>query len=522
MKKFINIVSAGAAALLALSSCFDDKGNYDYEEVIPVSIDMAVGNNGFLSIKFSEQLIIDPLLTFGGKTMNASQTGDTFSFIWYCNNVEIASGPVLDYPVKDLSGARPYIKLKVITNRDESTFLAGLTIDLIAEYQTGWVILTKKDGKSYLSYINPDTYEVYADFYTQLAGEELGPDAQLIEEHWSFSGLTATGNIQVVMSNPEGNIDLNGQDLTPMYYTNSYFIGNEPPAGFLPANEIYLWNFSYLLDTDGNLYLRKYATPALLQSGVYASTPIHIPGGVKIDRAWSGGLRPNVAIFYDKDNGALYYGSGSNGAVIPLRITGWMGPPLAPGAYTDPADMDKELVYVAYIAAGGMGGGGMFYALVYKAPDGSYHRQRIMLSDQGGYAVQVMVDSGANPDFQFAGSGIAHDASVFLQSFRTADHLFFSGGSDNRSLYLFEHTAKRTSLYYTFESPIRTISQNHINSAHTLLMVGLENGEFHFIGIAYDDIVAADPATRFRKKVEPGQGVPVSTLYKNGFGYTQM
>jgi hypothetical protein len=52
------------------------------------------------------------------------------------------------------------------------------------------------------------------------------------------------------------------------------------------------------------------------------------------------------------------------------------------------------------------------------------------------------------------------------------------------------------------------------------LMVTLENGDVYILGILSDEM--ADPSRRLKKKIDLGKGVPVSSMYKMGFGFNQM
>src|SRR5690606_27928462 len=155
-----------------------------------------------------------------------------------------------------------------------------------------------------------DKYTITADFYTNLAEEELGPNAIEVKEHWmSGSNLTATGNVLVIRNDVGGNIELDGTNLSPMYKTNSFFLGNQVPDDFRPKGEFYMWDFSMMLDDRGRIYTRKHENSSFSQSGVYPNKPMHIPGGVHFHKGWSGTFLSGQVILYDKENGALYLGT---------------------------------------------------------------------------------------------------------------------------------------------------------------------------------------------------------------------
>ncbi len=507
--KHTKLYSLVAVLFLLASACYKDKGNYDYEELNKVRI--LFDGGGFISPRVSDTLHIHPTLIYRGDTVPANTLTETFSFTWYCNDKEIATGPILNYPVRDLTGTRPYVKLKLVNKNDESTFLEGFTVDAIPAYLTGWVVLTKKDNRSIISFIDPVTYEVTADFYTTISGEELGANAVEVKEHWmAGSGLSNPGNILIIRNDAAGNLELDGINLGPIYNTNNFFLGKTVPSDFRPRGEFYMWDWSMMLDDNGNVYVRKHVNHGFSQSGVYPNKPMFIPNGVKFDKGWSGTHLSGQTILYDKTKGKLFLGS-DRGLVLP--VTYMPGPPIPPGTTLINA-MDKEMVYVGKLQQGRFTSS---YYLVFF--NGSQHFvQKIMVMDQF-YTINALFF------YETAfGAGTANAQSVFCQLPRIDNYMFYSGGSENRTLYLFQHGPGTGSEYFNFDSPIKTIAANQNQvmgvNTHDQLMVALENGDVYILGISPDHI--ADPSGRLIKKIVLNQGIPVSNIYKMGFGFTQM
>ncbi len=499
MKKIAYFQTICLLSLFVLQGCYKDEGNYDYETINEITIDL--GFEGFLDQYAADTVHIDPVLTF-----SSGEPENDLSYYWYCNNEEIATEKVLNYPVKQLKGKRPYVKFKVINNRDSSTFISGFYVEIIPDYMTGWVVLTKEGERSILSYINPVDYSIYPDFYTEKTGLELGPDVLRIKEHWPFDATTI-GSILVIRNTTEGNLEIDGENLNPFYNTNDFFLGGQTPEDYRPLDEYYMWDYSFILDDNHNLYRRKHENNKLFQSGVYSNVPMYISGGVKFEKAWSGPFFSSLTLFYDKDNGALYVGS-DYGSVLAVSFTNIF--PGMPGDYTFIDNMDKELVYVGNMKQGRFTS--PFY-LVYKDDAGTYYVQKIQVVHQ---AITCMVIHQGEASF---GDGKITDNTVFCQLERKSDYLFFSGGENEKTLYLYEHATAKLNEYYTFDSPIKTICHDLSNSTNNTLMVGLENGDLVFLGISLNDMM--DPGIRFKQKVELGEGVPVSTFYKCGYNYSQ-
>lgn len=496
-------------SLLVLASCYKDKGNYDYADLHKVEIMFDEGT--FIKPRVSDTLHIDARLVFRGDTIRSSTAKETFEFTWYCNNEVIATEPVLHYAVRDLTGIRPFLKFKIVNRQDASTFLASITVDPVPAYLSGWLVLTKKDNRSILSYIDPVTFEVTADFYTTISEKELGPNAVLIKEHWmANAGLSNPGNVLIVRNDADGNIELDGTNLSPIYNTNNFFLSNTLPADFRPRDEYYMWDYSMILDDNGYVYTRKHVNTAFSQSGVYPNKPMFVPGGVKFDKGWDGSFMSGQTLLYDKTKGKLFLGS-DRGLVLPIEYM--QGPPIPPTA-TLINNMNKELVYVGSLKQGRFTSP---YFLVFF--DGSQHYiQNIMVIDQF-FTIQAQFMG----ETAF-GAGTANAQSVFCQLPRIQNYMFYSGGSGNKTLYLYEQGPARSSEYFTFDAAIKTISasQNELMGVqtHAQLMVTLENGDVYILGILSDQI--ADPSKRLIKKIELNEGLPVSSMYKVGFGYTQM
>jgi len=324
------------------------------------------------------------------------------------------------------------------------------------------------------------------------------------------SGLSTPGNVLIIRNDTAGNIELDGTNLNPIYKTNTFFLGNTVPADFRPRGEFYMWDFSMMLDDHGNLYMRKHVNNGYSQSGVYPNKPMFIPGGVQFDKGWDGTFLSGQTILYDKTQGRLFLGS-DFGTVQAVNYMS--GPPIPPGTTLINA-MDKELVYAGRLQQGRFTSS---YYLVFF--NGSQHFvQKIMVMDEF-FAVNALFMG----ETAF-GAGTANAQSVFCQLPRIDNYMFYSGGSGNRTLYLYEQGPAKSSEYFSFDSPIKTItaSQNNLMgvNTHDQLMVGLENGDVYILGILSDQI--ADPSKRLIKKIVLNQGVPVSTMYKMGFGYLQM
>lgn len=72
MKKILNMITGlSLLGAMALTSCYDDKGNYDYHDLDKVEIDTAnLGIQSAYVISRYDKLEIEPNIYFNGKLVN--------------------------------------------------------------------------------------------------------------------------------------------------------------------------------------------------------------------------------------------------------------------------------------------------------------------------------------------------------------------------------------------------------------------------------------------------------------------
>ena len=141
MKKiYIWILSLSVLIL----GCMDDKGNYSYSELNKITIDNIAWSN---SINYGDPLNITPELSFSLDSVNVS-----LSYEWIVNGVVIDStSPELHIEsFKEFVGNRRCY-FRVEDNSTGMKYTAEFMVNVSGTYQAGWLILSEKDNKSYLS-----------------------------------------------------------------------------------------------------------------------------------------------------------------------------------------------------------------------------------------------------------------------------------------------------------------------------------------------------------------------------------
>ena len=83
MKRILNMITGlSLLGAMTLTSCYDDKGNYDYHELDKVEIDTAdLGIQSAYVISRYDKLEIEPNIYFNGKLVNDDNTAP-LDYVW--------------------------------------------------------------------------------------------------------------------------------------------------------------------------------------------------------------------------------------------------------------------------------------------------------------------------------------------------------------------------------------------------------------------------------------------------------
>ncbi|MBO5602911.1 MAG: hypothetical protein J5957_10000 [Prevotella sp.] len=161
MKKLRIFLYTFAVALLtsAVTSCYEDKGNYDYTDLVEVRIDtVGTGILDYYSVQRYDELTLAPNVYYNGRLATDS---DPLDYVWtmYCT----ASSAVTDYTVDTLGHERilkapitrkaeSYALQLTVTNREDLTqtyFVVSVRVDEVIA--GGWVVFYEcadEPGKS--------------------------------------------------------------------------------------------------------------------------------------------------------------------------------------------------------------------------------------------------------------------------------------------------------------------------------------------------------------------------------------
>jgi hypothetical protein len=156
MKRIIYILGLFTALLMA--SCADDKGNYDYHDIVEASIDPSAQTT--FSVNQYDYLDITPDIKFSQNVTDASK----FSYKWviYLNAwskdaseiQQISTEKNLHYQITEAANASPYAVVLYVTNTEDNTVSQiKYTVTVSATISSGILAMHESGSGSDFDYI---------------------------------------------------------------------------------------------------------------------------------------------------------------------------------------------------------------------------------------------------------------------------------------------------------------------------------------------------------------------------------
>lgn len=292
MKKLI--FAALAALAVIASSCYEDKGNYDYKNVNPIdSIKFHWSSDGYANLSIGDTSHLVAYVKFS----NPNENRDDWKYIWKLNNEQVAEGLEYDYiPTKKgtdylqfyaehkESGVRYYLSHPALS------VFSGAYIAITINspfYAGGWHILSKKDNNTscidvllrqseYIYIFEEDEngeyvldengepiaidwwqrffYKEYLDAYKSMAGEELGTNPVRMYNYYPVASNAGPEILLFQGNNNDGAVFLDKEDLHKVLTLQEEFENDEYPNGAHVTDFFYGGSMNMATTSDGKLY----------------------------------------------------------------------------------------------------------------------------------------------------------------------------------------------------------------------------------------------------------------------------
>lgn len=525
---------------LFLFSCYSDKGNYDYLPLNNFKFDEFLKEDGskawentVFNVRHNENVYLKPILIF------SKEVEKELLYEWIINSEVVATDSILDFPVKEIKAYKEngkltnYIKLKVTSKTSGYVALSQVPITIVPIYYKGFVVLSKKaNGDNAISNIeylwDTDvknlTIEAEVDIYNKLnPGTPLGNDVVKLSAHFCTGVNAQVSNVVAVKRTAPYSTDITGSNFKKFDNTAKYFLGGVTPTNYEPIDEVYMKESSWIVNSDGSLFVREFSDRTSMQSGTYSNTPFYFEKGYKITKAFEFNDFVNFTLMYDALNKRLLLASKdlrlfnfpttyrSNKQDVPLPVTF----PLF-------NDLKGEILYCRVTAKYQTPSDGsplQNFNFVYKSGTGEYKFLQLGISaginSAWGRPVNIQLFM---PETHEMNKALFNSHSQFIQPNKTGDYIFFSGGADNMTLYKYDFETKQTEEYAKFTSEVTALSCD-VSEANNIIAAGLKNGEVVIIDIRSNAFSETEKENRILKNFKLELGEIIQIENRAGWGH---
>lgn len=473
-----------ACTFYGFTSCYEDKGNYDYMAMNDITVSVNTENDSYA---LGDKLSVTPELTFA-----MGQETSELSYTWTFDGQLISNERNLDWNV-DILGANKDLRLAVLDNTTGVTYFGEKIITVSSSFATdSWVVLSEKDGKSMLSFLRYQTEDgklkpvVTRDLYgVGNGGESMGSQPVSMYPHWTnrWDGEDNTSWLWISQEGGQGAVDLSGSDWTREAVLSDLWLGN-PPADFVPAGVIDMQVLTLAVSKDGKIYTRIKDSNLLFNSSQFLNRPLTSDeeGLVTVDGsmiAYSRFDEHGGLLLYDK-NSHKYFHIGDyinwDGSVYANKVMSLSVNENTYAEHPDWARLDNMDGYTVHYVGAHRDAAwrGLQYAAIIEK-DGVPYLQRFVVYDyyggrQSTIGAELIAQTRADV-LKSVINGTNHFAIYrYDDSADFPPYLLISKGNE---LYYYDGTS--CNLAATFPAPITSFDTEYYNN--TRIIVGLENGD---------------------------------------------
>lgn len=265
-------------------SCFDDNGNYDYNQVYKIDIKLP----GVVTMVVAETHSFKPELVFDEEQPLG------VNYEWQVEGKVVSTDSVYTHTAKELGELR--CMLTVSDKRTGAKFYKAFSINVKPLYEMGFLLLMENGDNSDLGFVRAvrvpgnaqtnsnDTIEFVGDYkncYSGLYGEPIKGKPESLNEHFASDDYnTVYGEITVKtnLGDKCQFMELNGQSLAKETYIEEEFVGGVLPNSFHPINLLHTCYDSFLLDENGLLYTRRCDPATGYHLGSFSKDIVYLGG----------------------------------------------------------------------------------------------------------------------------------------------------------------------------------------------------------------------------------------------------
>lgn len=486
MKKNIYILLLFSLTVV-LESCYGDKGNYDYEDVNEITVDLGGAKYTYVVGNVAR---LEPTLTFATQEIAESE----LEYNWTLNGEFISDKRVLEFTVEKIA-SQVECQLRVTNPKTGLTYIGRTSMDFTQKYNLyGWLVLSKDEQASYLNFMTATgadalIYDEHLKVYQEQNREVLPKETLGLLEHFR-SGGSGSNPSSVWIVNPKATncVDLEGAAFTKDLILPDAFLEPSFTDNLKVKQIAELKWLTVVVDENGKAYTRKKLSEKAFHTGKFLSTPLSFEGNeVKVDRFL---IIPEMRAlnmpFVEGEKGhqrilaLMDYDKQSAGKV--LQFTAKEEDYNKNGFYDAPKLddlLDYEIVYLGYARPKTNGFTDGTYVMTLILKKGSEYLYQEYSVNKASTSNQVTAVPSVNKQITFG--NLLEGAVIYAAPYiNNRTYLLIAKG--NTLYYIDRTTIDREPIKMkTFDAEITALNAEIANSHQ--LGVGLANGKFFVLSL---------------------------------------
>ena len=279
--KTINILLISLLTTVLLTCCYEDEGNYDYNDLPKVSIYI----DYVYDIALGDVLHIEPEVTLSKEAQNYN-----LAYKWILEGEVIGTERVLDWVSDRFTKERNDNLIFEVTDVDNDiSYREGISFSITDKYDIdGYLVLAEKSGKKYLHLIRKSYDEEWNEIYIPLIdpvgleNDGITIPATSFKIHEHYCEQDDDMKVQIMVLAEDQTFELEGTSMKEVpYKLTDLFNGNIPADLHNSLKDVFFMQYLDLInDTKGHLYSRMKSTFEVFHSDYFLSSPVSFEGEV--------------------------------------------------------------------------------------------------------------------------------------------------------------------------------------------------------------------------------------------------
>ncbi len=494
MKKFI--FAAFAALSVIASSCYEDKGSYDYHDYDLVDSIKLHWNTSLKQMTVGDTLNLTMRVVFTDST----ESIDNWNCVWLLNNEKVTEGLDFQYIAEKIGTEYLtfYIEHKTKGLRYyysyPSTWVYNggyTTLTVKSPLTSGWIVLSKKDGNySCIDYYRRDSERVYyindegkekywtnyfftdfKDYYKVINNEEIGTDPIAMYEY--FSNTNNKPAEMLVMQGVDAASDnsyfIDGQSFTKVTTLKNEFSEGKYPGATRVSDFVWGCSANFALTSDGKIYVVVMGLNGMQGTNVemyshilkFLSTPFELGEGSNVTKflgknnwiyststvfAYDEGLNTYHFFYSSPSSGNYYHGT----QIKTVKLTGTDGSTLNYEEYFPSANVLGDYKVIDWYFMNGPTTSGTYGVMAIKQHKTSGQYVYDYFTFKGGsysaVTMEIKLENVPMPeDF---------NANTIFHTNKTNEYLWYANGN---VIKFYDPVAQKINVYTTTETDVTAL-----------------------------------------------------------------